>query len=123
MNKVILCIGLLILSNTFMTLAWYGHLKFGQTGKGVSLGIASIVLISWGIALFEYCFQVPANRIGYSAYGGPFNIWQLKVLQEVITLVVFTLFALVFFKTDTLRVNHLIGFLCLVAAVYFLFKK
>lgn len=121
--KSFLTIGLLTLSNAFMTLAWYGHLKFAELKWFNKLGIVSIILVSWGIAFFEYCFQVPANRIGFSANGGPFSLIQLKVIQEVITLVVFTLFALVVFKTETFRLNHLIGFIFLVLAVYFIFKK
>ncbi len=121
--KGLYSIALLVLSNTFMTLAWYGHLRF-QSMKGFGkLGIFAVILISWGIALFEYCFQVPANRIGYQEYGGPFSIWQLKVIQEIITLIVFSIFAFVVFKNETLRWNHLAGFLCLVLAVYFIFKK
>jgi uncharacterized protein (DUF486 family) len=123
MKKAILTIGLLLLSNTFMTFAWYGHLKFKQMNWFNNLGLVSVILISWGIALFEYSFQVPANKIGYTENGGPFNLWQLKVIQEVITLVVFTVFALVFFKNETLRLNHLIGFGFLILAVYFIFKK
>ncbi|MCO6464821.1 MAG: DMT family protein [Saprospiraceae bacterium] len=121
--KHLITIGLLIVSNTFMTLAWYGHLKFEEWKWTSKLGLFSIILISWGIAFFEYCFQVPANRYGYTANGGPFNLWQLKVLQEVITLVVFTLFALFAFKTETFRLNHLIGFIFLILAVFFIFKK
>ena len=121
--KTILTIGLLILSNTFMTLAWYGHLKFKQMSWFSNLGLISVILISWGIALFEYCFQVPANRIGYAENGGPFNLWQLKVIQEVVTLVVFTCFAVIFFKNETFRINHLVGFCFLILAVYFIFKK
>jgi uncharacterized protein (DUF486 family) len=83
----------------------------------------AVVLISWGIALFEYFFQVPANRIGYKANGGPFTLVELKVIQEVITLIVFTLFTVVLFKTETFRMNHLIGFAFLILAVYFIFKK
>jgi len=83
----------------------------------------SIILISWGIALFEYCFQVPANRIGFNENGGPFSLVQLKVIQEVITLVIFTLFTLIFFKNETFKLNHFIGFAFLVLAVYFIFKK
>lgn len=82
-----------------------------------------IVLVSWGIAFFEYCFQVPANRIGYSDYGGPFNLWQLKVIQEVITLSVFTVFTTLLFKGEHLRWNHLVGFLFLIVAVYFIFRE
>ena len=114
---------LLILSNIFMTFAWYGHLKFKQMHWAKSLGLISIIFISWGIALFEYCFQVPANRFGFEENGGPFNLWQLKVIQEVTTLIVFTIFTLIFFKTETLRLNHLIGFCFLILAVYFIFKK
>jgi uncharacterized protein len=114
---------LLILSNTFMTLAWYGHLKFKDMKWSENLGLISIILISWGIALFEYILQVPANRIGFRENGGPFSLLQLKVIQEVITLVVFVVFSLVFFKTETFRLNHLIGFGFLVLAVYFIFKK
>ncbi len=121
--KAILTICLLILSNTFMTLAWYGHLKFAEWKWFNKLGLIAIVLISWGIALFEYMFQVPANRIGYSGNGGPFSLLQLKVIQEVITLVVFVGFTLLVFKTETFRLNHLISFVLLILAVYFMFKK
>ncbi len=123
MKKALFTIGLLILSNTFMTLAWYGHLKFKQMNWSNNLGLVSIIFISWGIALFEYSFQVPANRIGFIENGGPFNLWQLKVIQEVITLVVFTAFTLIFFKNETFKINHLIGFGFLILAVYFIFKK
>ena len=123
LKKAILTIALLIVSNAFMTLAWYGHLKFKQMKWFGSLGLASIILISWGIALFEYSFQVPANKIGFKENGGPFTLWQLKVIQEVITLTVFTAFTLLFFKGEALRMNHLIGFGFLVLAVYFIFKK
>ena len=114
---------LLALSNTFMTFAWYGHLKFKEMKWSASLPLITIILISWGIALFEYILQVPANRIGFKNYGGPFSLVELKVIQEVITLVVFVGFSLLFFKTVTLRWNHLIGFIFLILAVYFVFKK
>jgi uncharacterized protein (DUF486 family) len=123
MAKGILTIVLLILSNGFMTLAWYGHLKFKEMKWSQSLGLVSIILISWGIALFEYMLQVPANRIGFKGYDGPFSLVQLKVIQEVITLVVFMLFSFLFFKNETFKMNHLIGFIFLVLAVYFIFKK
>lgn|SRR5690606_12172648 len=123
MKRALLTIVLLVLSNAFMTLAWYGHLKFKQMNWSQNLGLVGIIFISWGIALFEYALQVPANRIGYIENGGPFNLWQLKVIQEVITLVVFTIFAIVFFKNETFRLNHAIGFFFLVLAVYFIFKK
>jgi uncharacterized protein len=114
---------LLVLSNTFMTFAWYGHLKFKEMKWTEGLGLVAIVLISWGIAFFEYCFQVPANRIGYHGNGGPFSLLQLKVIQEVIALLVFTVFSIIFLKTETFRLNHLIGFVFLVLSVYFIFKK
>lgn len=120
--KGLLAVLLLICSNTFMTLAWYGHLKMKDTGKLAGLGLFTIILLSWGIAFFEYIFQVPANRIGFDKNGGPFSLWQLKVIQEVITLTVFTVFMLVFFRDQPLRWNHVTGFLLLIAAVYFLFK-
>jgi uncharacterized protein len=123
MGRGILTIIFLIISNTFMTFAWYGHLKFKDISWLNQVGIIGIILISWFIALFEYMFQVPANKMGYIENGGPFTIWQLKVIQEVITLTVFTIFAVLFFKTETLRLNHLIGFGFLILAVYFIFKK
>ncbi len=121
--KTLLTIILLVASNTFMTFAWYGHLKFKEMSWSQNLGLVSVILISWGIALFEYILQVPANRIGFKEYGGPFSLVQLKVIQEVITLSVFVVFSLVFFKNETLRMNHIIGFGFLILAVYFIFKK
>ncbi|MBL7842432.1 MAG: DMT family protein [Cyclobacteriaceae bacterium] len=121
--KAFYTITLLILSNAFMTFAWYGHLKFKEMKWSASLPLISIILISWGIALFEYTLQVPANRIGFKGYGGPFSLVQLKVIQEVITLVVFVAFSLIFFKNESFRTNHLIAFVFLVLAVYFVFKK
>ena len=121
--KAISTVILLVLSNTFMTFAWYGHLKFAEMKWFSKLGLLSIVLISWGIALLEYFFQVPANRIGYKEHGGPFSLIELKVLQEVITLIVFSVFTLLIFKNETFRWNHVIGFVFLVLAVYFIFKK
>ncbi len=123
MNKGLTTILLLVLSNTFMTFAWYGHLKFKQMEWFSNLGLLAIILISWGIAFFEYIFQVPANRMGFNENGGPFNLWQLKVIQEVITLTVFTAFTILFFKTETFRLNHIIGFIFLILAVYFILKK
>ena len=122
MAKYLSTIGLLFLSNAFMTMAWYGHLKFfGKNGQQAAIWL--IVLFSWGLAFFEYCFQVPANRIGFSENGGPFSLVQLKVIQEVITLIVFVIFSLVFFKNIQFTINHIIGFCFLVIAVYFIFKK
>jgi len=119
----IYAIALLVLSNAFMTFAWYGHLKFREMKWSQNLPLISIILISWGIALFEYVLQVPANRLGFKEYGGPFSLVELKVIQEVITLIVFVIFSLVFFKSESFRLNHLIGFVFLILAVYFIFKK
>jgi len=121
--KGLATIGLLILSNIFMTIAWYGHLKFSEWKWFNKLGLIAIILISWGIALFEYMFQVPANKIGYLGNGGPFSLLQLKVIQEVITLSVFAVFTLLVFKNETFRINHVISFIFLVLAVYFMFKE
>jgi uncharacterized protein (DUF486 family) len=121
--RALLTIGLLILSNAFMTFAWYGHLKFKEMKWSQNLPLVSIIFISWGIALFEYALQVPANRLGFKSYGGPFSLVELKVIQEVITLVVFVLFSLLYFKNETFRWNHVVGFVFLVLAVYFIFKK
>lgn len=122
MTRALTSIALLIASNSFMTLAWYGHLKFREMGRLAQLGMVGVILLSWGIAFFEYCLQVPANRLGYITYGGPFSLVQLKVIQEVVSLAVFTLFTLVFFKDETLTSNHVIGFGFLILAVYFIFK-
>lgn len=103
---------LLLLSNIFMTIAWYGHLKFKSTALWI------VILVSWGIAFFEYVLQVPANRMGY----GQFNAFQLKTIQEVLTLVVFSVFA-VFYLKEELKWNYLVGFVFLVLAVIFIFKK
>jgi uncharacterized protein (DUF486 family) len=123
MNQVLQTLTLLILSNVFMTIAWYGHLKFKDMEWSQNLGLFSIILISWGMAFVEYCFQVPANRIGYKANGGPFNLVELRVIQEIISLMVFTAFTLLVFKNEQFKWNHVAGFICLILAVYFLFKK
>lgn len=113
----------LTISNTFMTFAWYGHLKFKEFSWGKNLGIFSIIVISWGLAFFEYLFQVPANEGGFKANGGPFSLVQLKTIQEAITLIVFMLFTLTFFKDEKLGWNHLLGFALIVLAVFVIFKK
>ncbi len=123
MAKGLMTVLFLILSNTFMTFAWYGHLKFNEMKWSQSLGLISIILISWGIAFFEYVFQVPANRIGFKGHGGPFNLLELKVIQEVVSLTVFVIISIVIFKSEPLRWNHLIGLLFLILAVFFIFKK
>lgn len=106
-----------------MTFAWYGHLKMREEFSWfASLPLIGVIAFSWAIAFFEYCLQVPANRLGFRDSGGPFDIMQLKVIQEVITLAVFTIFSIIAFKME-LKWNHLAAFFCLILAVYFVFKK
>ena len=112
MIKFIAPIALLTISNVFMTFAWYGHLKFRSTA------LLTVILVSWGIAFFEYCFQVPANRIGYEVY----NAVQLKTIQEVITLIVFSIFSVWYLK-EQFKWNYLVGFIFIILAVFFIFKK
>lgn len=112
---------LLIVSNIFMTFAWYGHLKFAEMHWFQNLPLIGVILISWGIAFFEYCFQVPANRIGYAGNGGTLSLVQLKVIQEVISLTVFSVFTILVFKGEQLRWNHFLAFIFLVIAVFLVF--
>jgi len=112
---------LLIASNVFMTFAWYGHLKLQQTGVSNHWPLIGVIVFSWVIAFFEYCCQVPANRIGFVDNGGPFSLVQLKVIQEVISLIVFTVIATFLFQGQELHWNHIVAFACLIAAVYFCF--
>lgn len=112
MYKQFLPIILLTISNIFMTFAWYGHLRF----KSSALWL--VIIVSWGIALFEYCFQVPANRIGSEF----FTAAQLKTIQEVITLIVFSIFSVLYLK-EQFRWNYLVGFFFIILAVFFIFKK
>lgn len=115
---------LLIVSNIFMTFAWYGHLKMKQEYSWfATLPLIGVIAFSWAIAFFEYTFQIPANRLGFNGNGGPFSLMQLKIIQEVITLVVFTVFTTVLFKGESLHWNHLAAFACLILAVYFVFMK
>ena len=120
-QSALLTVGMLVISNIFMTFAWYGHLKLQQTGVSSNCPLYLVILFSWGIALLEYSFQVPANRIGFVGNGGPFTLMQLKVMQEAITLVIFTVFTVVFFKGESLHWNHFLAFLLLIGAVYFVF--
>ncbi|MBR1424412.1 DMT family protein [bacterium] len=112
MIRAVTPIILLFISNIFMTFAWYGHLKFKTTA------LWTVILVSWGIAFLEYCFQVPANRIGYQTY----NATQLKTIQEVITLVVFSGFSILYLK-EQIKWNYIVGFCFIVLAVFFIFKK
>ena len=114
---------LLVMSNTFMTVAWYGHLRLKTMSRFATISLFAVILLSWGIAFFEYSLQVPANRIGFRENGGPFSLIELKVIQEVISIMVFTGFTLIAFKNEQFRLNHLIGFVFLILAVYFIFKK
>ena len=114
---------LLILSNIFMTFAWYGHLKFQEFKFFQKAGIFGLIIASWLIAFLEYSLMVPANRMGYKENGGPFTLIQLKVIQEVISISVFTVFTILAFKNETIKTNHIIGFVFLILAVYFIFKK
>ena len=121
--KAFYTIGLLIISNIFMTFAWYGHLKLKQEFSWfASLPLIGVIAFSWAIAFFEYSCQIPANRIGFVDNGGPFTLMQLKVIQEVITLIIFTVFTTVFFKGEALHWNHFVAFIFLILAVYCVFK-
>lgn len=121
--KAVWTILLLITSNIFMTFAWYGHLKLQEMKISGSWPLILVILFSWGLAFFEYCAQVPANRIGFDGNGGPFNLMQLKVIQEAISLTVFTLIVTLLFKGQSLQWNHLAAFFCLLLAVFFVFLK
>lgn len=112
MSRYLIPVAFLIISNVFMTFAWYWHLKFRNNP------LFTVILISWGLAFFEYCFQVPANRFGYDV----FNATQLKTIQEVITLIIFMIFSVLYLK-EQFRWNYLVGFAFIVLAVFFIFKK
>ncbi len=114
---------LLVVSNIFMTFAWYGHLKLQEMKISTGWPVFAVILFSWGLAFFEYCAQVPANRIGFAENGGPFNLMQLKVIQEVVSLTVFTLIVSLVFKGQALQWNHFAAFVCLIMAVFFVFLK
>ena len=121
--KIFYTILLLVISNIFMTFAWYGHLKLQQMKLISSWPLWLVIIFSWGIALAEYSCQIPANRIGFTGNGGPFTLMQLKVMQEVITLIIFTLFTTIFFRVESFQWNHFAAFGCLILAVYFVFMK
>ena len=114
---------MLIVSNIFMTFAWYGNLKLSDMGVMKDWPLILVILASWGIALLEYSFMIPANRIGSIVHGGPFTLVQLKVIQEAVSLVIFMIISIKVFKMGEFNWNHLIGFGFLVLAVYFIFKK
>ena len=121
MKPAIITIVLLIISNVFMTFAWYGHLKLNSSGISKKWPLIVVILVSWGIALLEYFFMIPANKIGFKDNGGPFNIFQLKIIQEVISLTVFTIIAMMIFQGQKLQWNHIAAYICLMAAVVFAF--
>ena len=114
---------MLVFSNVFMTFAWYGHLKLAEMKISTGWPLIVVILFSWGIAFFEYCLTVPANRIGFQANGGPFSLIQLKVIQEVVSLTIFTIVVMFLFKGESVQWNHVVSFACLVAAVFFAFLK
>ncbi len=121
MNAGLLTVILLIISNVFMTFAWYGHLKLQSMGVTKGWPLIGVILISWGLAFFEYCFMVPANRAGFRENGGPFSLFELKIIQEVITLTVFTIVAVFCFQGQKLQWNHVASYICLIGAVVFAF--
>lgn len=123
MSPIVTTILLLIVSNVFMTFAWYGHLKLQTAGISTNWPLWLVIIFSWAIALFEYSFMIPANRIGYVGNGGPMTLMQLKVTQEAITLVVFTVITMFVFGGETLRWNHIAAFILLIGAVYLAFLK
>lgn len=119
--KIIGTILLLITSNIFMTFAWYGNLKLQQLNISTSWPLILIILSSWGLALFEYCFMIPANRLGSQINDGPFSLMQLKIIQECISLVVFTIIVSTVFKGEPIHWNHFVAFGLIVLAVFFAF--
>lgn len=123
MSAAVATILLLIVSNVFMTLAWYGHLKLQSAGVSSNWPLWLVIICSWGVALIEYSFMIPANRIGFKDNGGPFSLMQLKVIQECITLVIFTVIAMFMFQGVAIRWNHIAAFLLLIAAVYLVFME
>lgn len=122
-TRAILTVLMLIVSNVFMTFAWYGNLKLQEMKISTDWPLILVILFSWGVALMEYCFMIPANRMGSQIMGGPFSLVQLKVIQEVISILVFSGIVTLVFKGESFHWNHLAAFVCLVLAVYFVFKK
>ena len=121
--RAFLTILMLVISNIFMTFAWYGNLKLEEMKITTDWPLVLIILASWGVALCEYSFMIPANRIGFVERGGPFYLMQLKVIQEVISLTVFTIIAMFIFKGQPIHWNHIAAFLCMILAVFFVFLK
>ena len=123
MSKALLTILLLVVSNVFMTFAWYGNLKLTELKISTDWPLILIILCSWGLAFFEYCFMIPANRVGSQINGGPFSLMQLKIIQEAVSLTVFTVIVATVFKGEPIRWNHIVSFGCILLAVFFAFLK
>lgn len=121
MSPAVTTVLMLLVSNVFMTLAWYGHLRLQTAGISSNWPLWVVILFSWGIALCEYSFMVPANRIGFDVNGGPYSLVQLKVIQEAVSLIVFTIVAMCLFQGISLRWNHYAAFALLILAVYLVF--
>ncbi len=121
MKSALITILLLVISNVFMTFAWYGHLKLQSAGISKSWPLIAVILFSWALAFLEYCFMIPANRMGFRENGGPFSLFELKIIQEVVTLTIFTVVAMLLFQGEKLHWNHVCAFLCLMGAVAFTF--
>ncbi len=121
--KALYTIILLIFSNIFMTFAWYGHLKLQEMKITSNWPLIGVILLSWSMAFFGYSLQITTSRIGFQNNGGPFSLVQLKVIQEVITLIIFAAFTMIFFQGETLKWNHIAAAICLILAVYFVFMK
>lgn len=121
MTAGIWTIVLLVISNILMTFAWYGNLKLQQMNISTSWPLIVIILASWGIAFFEYCVMIPANRMGSQINGGPFSLMQLKIIQEAISLIVFTAIVALVFKGEPIKWNHIVAFVLIVFAVFFAF--
>ena len=123
MSRGLISILMLVVSNVFMTLAWYGNLKLEQMNITKDWPLILIILLSWGLALLEYLVMIPANRIGSQITGGPFSLMQLKIIQEAISLTVFSVIVATVFKGEPIRWNHLVAFACIILAVFFAFMK
>lgn len=123
MSKALITVLMLVMSNVFMTFAWYGNLKLQQMKIVTDWPLIAIILLSWGMALFEYCFMIPANRVGSQITGGPFSLMQLKIIQEAVSLIVFTVIVATVFKGEPIKWNHLVSFGFIMLAVFFAFLK
>lgn len=121
MSRGLITILMLVCSNIFMTFAWYGNLKLSELKISTDWPLILIILCSWGLAFFEYCFMIPANRFGSQINGGPFSLMQLKIIQEAVSLIVFTIIVATVFKSEPIRWNHLVSFGFIILAVFFAF--